>query len=111
MRTAAISILNIPSLRLSVARRVSYIMIAGALLLAGIFWYVLSVNAVIAMGYNVSDAMSYKESVLTNIETLEARLVQISSPEALEARAGELGFKPVKNASYLAVPGTAVAKR
>ena len=111
MRTAAIAIFNLPFMRAGAARRFSYIVIIGALFVAGILWYILSVNAVIAAGYQVSDAVAQKEAVQADLEALQASIVNVSRPEELESRAKELGFQPVRNPSYLAVPGDVVARR
>ena len=76
-----------------------------------VLWYLLSANAVVSTSYRLSDTIGKREALMGEIETLRATIVLVTKPEALEERARELGFRPVRDPIYLAVPGTTIAVR
>jgi hypothetical protein len=87
------------------------IFILGGLLIVVAAWYLFAANAVIAESYRLSDAKEKRDAIAREVETLRAQTLAASAPEALEAKAKALGFVPIDRASYLAVPGTTVARR
>lgn len=74
-------------------------------------WYLIAANAVVASSYRLSDTLEEKSDLARTMDTLKANIAATTNPQALEARAQELGFKPVTRPSYLPVPGTSVARR
>lgn len=74
-------------------------------------WYLAAANAVVATSYKFSDTEIKRTELSQSVEALRASLAAASAPETIEQKAEALGFSPVKSPSYLAIPGTAVARR
>jgi len=83
-----------------------------ALFLAGMAaWYLVAANAVVTASYRLSEAMASRAALTQELEASEAAALAAFSPEAVEIRAQEMGFLPIQQSQYLAVPGTTVAVR
>lgn len=80
-------------------------------LLFAIVWYAVAANALVSLSYRFNDLTEEMAAVEHDLELLSAALALGASPEALEARAQQLGFSRIVSPSYLAVPGTVVAQR
>lgn len=105
LNVTSVSAVRVGRLRVPVVT----ILLAGLLL--SVAWYVGMANAYVSSIYRTSDARFLRNVLAAEIEELQTSLVDTTMLEELERKAGSLGFMPIKNPVYLAVPGDAVARR
>ncbi|MFH1078293.1 MAG: hypothetical protein V1745_03380 [Patescibacteria group bacterium] len=86
-------------------------MAIAALTFVCVFGYVVQVNSAASRGFALRDVEKNVESLQSDVMQLEDTVATMSSVQALNERATQLGFVPVSSIEYVNPAGMAYAMR